>query len=51
MEYIKDILPANNWNIVQSPGNRHCLVYSTMKSWNNQFYKHPQINTSGYLKR
>ena len=30
MEYIKDILPENNWNIVQSPGNGHCLVYSTM---------------------
>ena len=30
MEYIKDILPENNWNIVQSPGNGHCLVYSTL---------------------
>ena len=51
MEYNQDIIPANNWNIVQSPGNGHCLVYSTTKSWNNQFYNHPQINTLGYLKR
>ena len=51
MEYIKDKLTSNNWNIIQSPGNGHCLVYSTMKSWNNQFYNNPQINTLGYLKR
>ena len=37
MEYIKDILPENNWNIVQSPGNGHYLVYSTIKSWNSHF--------------
>ena len=37
MECNKDILPAKNWNIVQSPGNGHCHVYSTMNSWNNNF--------------
>ena len=46
MKYIKAILvlPVNNGNIVQSPGNGHCLVYSTMKSCNIQFYNCPQIN-------
>ena len=29
-DYIKDILLENYWNVVQSPGNGHCLVYSTL---------------------
>ena len=40
MECIKDILRTNNWKIVQSPGDVHCLVYSIISSWNNQLYNY-----------
>ena len=50
MECIKYILCANNWKIVQSTGDGHCLVYSTMNSWNNQLYNNPPINKPWLLE-
>ena len=50
MKYIKDILPANNWIMVQSPGNRHCLVYSQdlldlVEFYNHTTNQHPWLVT------
>ena len=44
MEYIKDIITENNWNIVQSPGNGHCLVYSIANPRLLHFFKLPTIS-------
>ena len=49
MESVRNILSTNNWTIVQSPGDGHCLVYSTISSWNSQLYNHPPIYTTWLL--
>ena len=49
MEYIKDILPENNLNIIQSPGKGHYLLYYEIME--QSFYNQPHINILGYLKR
>ncbi len=49
MECIRDLLSANNWTIAQSPGDGHCLIYSTITSWNSQQCDHNPINKSWLL--
>ena len=43
------ILTSNNCRIAQSPGDGHCLIYSTISSWNSQLCNHPPINTTWLL--
>ena len=31
-------------NITRSPGDGHCLLYSTVTSWNSQYHNHANIN-------
>ena len=49
MGCVNDILTSNNWRIAQSPGDGHCLIYSTISSWNSQLCNHPPINTPWLL--
>ena len=49
MGCVNDILTSNNWRIAQSPGDGHCLIYSTISSWNSQLCNHPSINTTWLL--
>ena len=43
MENINTILEKNNLNLTRSPGDGHCLLYSTVTSWNSQYHNHANI--------
>ena len=49
MGCVNDILTSHNWRIAQSPGDGHCLIYSTISSWNSQLCNHPPINATWLL--
>ena len=44
MPDIQSILEVNKWIISLSPGDGHCLLHSTVKSWNSQCLNLPTID-------
>jgi exonuclease III len=44
MVQIQNILENNNWNILPSPDDGHCLLHSTVSSYNNQLNRQIDIH-------